>query len=558
MDVRYHFVSVTIFLLSIMIVTLLTLRQKTSGGPKRSVRELERNEYVILAIGVASIVYVLLNTITFNISLEHIYAASNEMNWTKESEFGQYLTQFNLLYYALGKLLSIGVPILFISIVINSVTLLLYLTSYHLIAKAYGLNWINSFYFAILMLYGNIIWLYYMQFYPIDSILKPENHGIIGLGLALLCLALLLTRHYYLLIFTSFILLLSHPTNFFNMLIIVTFILATSSTVPLIKRYSAACFLLMLTALLLPLNFAFQDEESLFYNYLDNWDFHRSPETQIAVANFTVMIIVFISTFISKKNFKDSRTFKVIYRLQILNFGFLLLTFFVNSFNQLSLYNILIFGRISNLFGLVIGIFFVLHISDLLSIKINKFVSKFVMARPRLLAFFCAVLIISFFLQSIPNDVNRYYTPSTFNKTIDENRTGICANLGDKNVLTNVQTDWVLRVCGASILISTFYVDWIPYKISSIKVLKRTLVDLYGLDISQSNDQASRRDKILLEADATRYWKSLSPEDWDRLFCKYQISSLVTLVDSQVPNLEMNLSFNDGKYVVYKTELLCN
>jgi hypothetical protein len=541
-----------------MIVTLLILRQKTSGGSKRSVRELERNEYVLLAIGLASIVYVILNTITFNISLEHIYAASNEMNWTKESEFGQYLTQFNLLYYALGKLLSFGAPILLISIVINSVTLLLYLTSYHLIAKAYGLNWINSFYFAILMLYGNIIWLYYMQFYPIDSILKPENHGIIGLGLALLCLALFLTRHYYLLIFTSFILLLSHPTNFFNMLIIVTFILATSSTVPLIKRYSAVCFLLMLMALLLPLNFAFQDEESLFHNYLDNWDFHRSPETQIAVANLTVMIIIFISTFISKKNFKDSRTFKVIYRLQILNFGFLLLTFFVNSFNQLSLYNILIFGRVSNLFGLVIGIFFVLHMSDQLSTKINKFGSKFVMARPRLLAFLSAFLIISFFLQSIPNDVNRYYTPSTFNKTMNENRSGICANLGDKNVLTNVQTDWVLRVCGASILISTFYIDWIPYKISSIKVLKETLVDLYGLDISQDNNQASRRDKILLEAEATRYWKSLSPEDWDRLFCKYQISSLVTLAGSQVPNLEMNLTYNDGEYVVYKTKLLCN
>ena len=141
---------------------------------------------------------------------------------------------------------------------------------------------------------------------------------------------------------------------------------------------------------------------------------------------------------------------------------------------------------------------------------------------------------------------------------MNENRSGICANLGDKNVLTNVQTDWVLRVCGASILISTFYIDWIPYKISSIKVLKGTLVDLYGLDISQSNNQASRRDKILLEADATRYWKSLSTEDWDRLFCKYQISSLVTLAGSQIPNLEMNLSYNDGNYVVYNMKPLCN
>ena len=557
MDIKYHLVNMGIFLLNVVIVTLLTLGQASTTGTKGRLRELARHEYVLLAIGLVSIAYVILSTITFNISLEHVYAASNEMNWTKESEFGQYLTQFNLFYYMLGKLLAFGAPILFLSILINSITFLLYLTSYHLIAKIYGFTWINSFYVAILMLYGNIIWLYYMQFYSIPSISFPENHGIIGLGLALLCLALLLARHYYLFIFMSLILLMSHPPNFLNMLSVVTFILATSSTVSRIKRFSAVCFLVLLLVLVLPLNFVFQDEESLFHSYVKNWDYHRSPEMPIAAANFTIMIIVFISTYLRKRYFKDSWTLKLIYRIQILNFFFLLLTFFTNSFNQLSLYNILIFGRISNLFGLVIGIYFVLYISNILSTKIKKFTSRKLGARPKSFAFFTASIIISIFLLSIPNSVQRY-TPSTYSKTINENRDGVCANLGNKNVLTNIQTDWVLRVCGGSNLISTSYIDWIPYKIGSIEVLKATLVDLYGLDISQSNDQASRRTRILPEADATTHWKSLSTEDWDRLFCKYQISSLVTLTGSQIPNLEMNLSYNDGNYVVYNMKPLCN
>jgi hypothetical protein len=557
MDIKYHLVNTGIFLLNIVIVTLLTLGQASTTGAKGRLRELARHEYVLLAIGLVSIAYVILSTITFNISLEHVYAASNEMNWTKESEFGQYLTQFNLFYYMLGKLLAFGVPILFLSILINSITFLLYLTSYHLIAKIYGFTWINSFYVAILMLYGNIIWLYYMQFYSIPSISFPENHGIIGLGLALLCLALLLARHYYLFIFMSLILLMSHPPNFLNMLSVVTFILATSSTVSRIKRFSAVCFLVLLLVLILPLNFVFQDEESLFHSYVKNWDYHRSPEMPIAAANFTIMIIVFISTYLRKRYFKDSWTLGLIYRIQILNFFFLLLTFFTNSFNQLSLYNILIFGRISNLFGLIIGIYFVLYISNILSTKIKKFTSRKLGVRPRSFAFFTASIIISIFLLSIPDSVQRY-TPSTYSKTINEKRDGVCANLGNKNVLTNIQTDWVLRVCGGSNLISTSYIDWIPYKIGSIKVLKTTLVDLYGLDISQSNDQASRRTRILSEADATTHWKSLSTEDWDRLFCKYQISSLVTLTGSQIPNLEMNLSYNDGNYVVYNMKPLCN
>jgi hypothetical protein len=556
MDIKYHLTNLPILFSNILIFTLFMFNQKSM--PKIPVTSFKyRRLEVLLFLGaVLAIFYGLLNSISFNASLENIYAASGGMNWTNSSSFGEFLSQFNLLYSIFGNFFALGIPILFISLGITALIFTLYFASYYLIIKSFGLNRQNSLYLSMIMIFGNVLALYYAQFYSIQTITNNESHGILGLGLAFLCCSLLLTRRHYWLIGVSILLLFSHPTNFLNLLSVVIVIILAKNAPLTSKKFVIGVSVIFYIILLIPLNVFFRNEQDLFIAYLQNWDFHRSPRTHLAEANTITMMLILCGILFAKRYFQQTESYRFILGIQILAILSTIVTFLVIQFDQISLYNILIFGRLSNLVGLIMGVYLILYISKYVTENLPIFISTFLSRKSHSIRIVSILLSILIFMFQIPN-AGYNLSPFKFNETLNEKRSGVCANLGDRNVLTNRSSDWILRVCGASILIATSGIDWIPYRIDKINEINILLKEAYGLNLGRKNLNSAQLADFAPELQVTKYWTSLSRSEWNQLTCKYEISAIVTSATSPIPRLDEYLIYTDEDYLVYRPNSEC-
>ena len=556
MDFEYHLANLFAMLPIIIVFTFFTIILKANPVllPKLGISR--ALEYILLAAAGGAILNAIYHSLSFNASLENIFAASGKMYWSGENPYGEFVSQFNLAYFVLGKLYSLGVPLVLINLTVLTLIFILYLTSYFLIIGEFGFNKKASIYLSMIMLFGNTIWFYFMQFYSIPSVVFKESHGIIGLGLAFLCVSLGLTRHYSWMILFGTILLFIHPTNFLNSLCIILVAVISLNFSRRIKQCAYTLLALIFIVLLAPINKIFPDEESLFLSYLNNWDFHRSPSIQIAKANFIIMVMILLIFIFTKNYLKSAASFIFLIRIQLFNIVCLILSFIVIRFDQLSGYNILIFSRISNLVGLIVSTFFVLHMAEIFASKLPKKSLKFLIDRVEIGSVIAAASALSLFTLHVA-DLTPSHTPFSFNRTFQENLSGVCGQLGDGNILTNSETEWILRGCGAPILSSTINIDWIPYHIRSIRDFNVLLKEVYGLDLARTNDEKSHLTKFALEPEITRYWVSLSKSEWETIFCRYQISSVVTLASSQITELESNLVFRDESYVTYRVNPIC-
>lgn len=557
MNFEYHLANLFVILpiISVFTVSRIILGDNSIQKPKLSISRFL--ELILLAAVGCAIIYAILHSLSFNASLENIFAASGKMQWSGESPYAEFVNQFNLVYFILGKLYSFGAPLVIINITITSLIFSLYITSYFLIIRTHGFDKKTSIYLSLIMLFGNTIWLYFMQFYSIPSVVFKESHGIIGLGLAFLCFALGFTRHYVSMFLFAIILLFTHPTNFLNILCIILITIVSQNFPRRLKQYSLVILILIFIALLAPLNILFREEESIFLSYLNNWDFHRSPNIQIAEVNFAVMLGILLTFVLTKSYLKNVASFIFLIRIQLFNFVCLILSFFVIRFDQLSAYNILIFSRISNLVGLIISTLLVLHLAEIFAAKMPRNIRSFISDRIQGVAITTAISALSLFTLHIA-DLPPSHTPMSFNKSFQENLSGICSKLGDGNILTNSETEWILRGCGAPILSSTTNIDWIPYHIGSIRDFNKLLQEVYGLDLARANKEPLHLTRFAFEPEITSYWLSLSKSDWQRIFCKYKISSVVTLASAQIAKLESDLAYQDESFVSYRVNSFCS